>query len=226
MRRAFLFCVSTLPLAAFIACSGDPADVGPAADAGPDRREASVTPDPPEGDAGAPDAEKRSACEATRAYTLACGRDLLCGTTGYDTWCKQQETLLSSTQLIEAQIACSTPTRCDATLRRDCQYVKYAAPLTAAQEALLRDFCRTCAPGGEAACEATALAYDRDAGPDGVTDLFLAVWESSDALATEMAQKCTGAQLDAGADAGFVACEKTFGQCAGGVYVDRLPNCP
>lgn len=193
-------------------------------DAGRDRRESSTT-TPPDDDAGADAATTPTACPATRAYTLACGRELLCGTTGYDRWCAQQERDLSSRQLIEAQIACSTPTRCDAKLRRDCQYSRYAAPLTAAQDSLLRAFCQTCAPA-DGTCATTAIAYDADAGPDGVTDLFLAVWESSDTLAAEMQRACTGGALDAGADGGRAACEKAFGQCAGGVYVDRLPDCP
>jgi hypothetical protein len=56
-----------------------------------------------------------------------------------------------------------------------------------------------------------------------VPDIFIAAWELSDPLTSDIDTKCTGSALDGGADAG---CVRAFADCAGGLYIDRLPNCP
>jgi hypothetical protein len=63
-----------------------------------------------------------------------------------------------------------------------------------------------------------------DSRPSSVSDLFVAAWELSDSLVDQVRTMCTGSALDAGsADGG---CASAFSDCAGGVYVDSLPDCP
>jgi len=157
---------------------------------------------------------------------------LECGA-GFDAWCKDLDAKTNSEARRAGERQCLTPDNCDKDKAKDCIYRSYAkAQRSAAQDALLTAYCQTCfaSAGDVALCKAAAPAYDPAKGPGSVTDVFLAVWELSDALATSIKDKCTGAALDGGAPAdggdGGVDCARAFAVCAGGLYVDALPNCP
>lgn len=212
--------------ASFLACAEDAADPVVAADAGTDAPGARRDGAAPEEDAGE-DAGARTTCQITRAYVEACGADLTCGPDDFDAWCEAADKAINSEAYRRAEAQCLTPDNCDGTKRRDCEYRSYgSAAQTDAQKALVAAFCQTCEPGN-AGCAARVTTYDVVAGPAAVTDEFIAAWELGDALTDEIRTKCTGAALDAGADAGdAAACAKAFAGCAGDLYVDRLPDCP
>lgn len=184
------------------------------------------------GDAG-PEA---STCELTRAYTLACdvgsdaGDPLTCGSAKFDAWCEQSDTAINSDAFRRAEALCLTKKNCDGYDRRDCEYRSYAtATPTAAQKQVVAAYCQTCEPTDPVGCAARKVDYDPNLGPKGTDDVFVAAWELNDALCNQIRAKCTGATLDAGTlDAGADAapCLKAFGNCAGDIYVDSLPDCP
>jgi hypothetical protein len=166
-----------------------------------------------------------SICPLTREYTLACNGQLNCGDAGFDTWCAQNDRLVNSEQFREGARRClRAPDNCNPVKRSDCQYKSYTQPRTAAQQKVVDDYCATCFPQDVAGCKQRSVTYDPDAGPSAVPDIFIAAWELSDSLTTQIDTKCTGAALDAGTDDG--GCAKAFADCAGGLYIDTLPNCP
>ena len=172
-------------------------------------------------------------CAKTAAYEIGCGRgaDLTCGDAGFAQWCLQNDKIINSTQFDQAELGCLTQANCDQTKRHDCDYRTYMkGSLDTAQTDLLTSYCKTCEPANVSACAARQSSYDPSAGPDSVSDVFVAVWELSDSLAMKVRADCTGAALDAGVDAstdaGITACAKAFSSCSGGVFVDALPNCP
>lgn len=163
-------------------------------------------------------------CSITREFTVACNGQLNCGDAGFDLWCADNDRLVNSQQFREGVVRClRAPDNCDSAKRSDCQYKSYTQPRTAAQQKVVDDYCATCSPQDVAGCKQRSVSYDPDAGPSSVPDIFIAAWELSDSLTTQIDTKCTGAALDAGPDAG---CEKAFADCAGGLYIDSLPNCP
>jgi hypothetical protein len=185
-------------------------------------------------DTGAADAGAPSTCERTRAYTTACNKLLpdggdppTCGDAKFDAWCALNDTAINSASFRRAEALCLTDKHCDGLDRRDCEYRSYAtATPTAAQEQVVAAYCQTCEPADPKGCATRKTTYDPTLGPKSTDDVFVAAWELGDALADEIRTKCTGAALDAGAGADAGACLKAFGSCAGGVYLDRVPNCP
>lgn len=173
-----------------------------------------------------------STCEITRAYVTACaklqpdgGEGLTCGEAKFDAWCDANDKAINSNSYRRAEAKCLTTMNCDGLGRRDCEYRTYAtATPSAAQKAVVAAYCQTCEPADPTGCATRKTAYDPAKGPKSTDDIFVAAWELSDALDDEIRAKCTGAALDAGPDA--AACLKQFASCAGGVYVDRLPDCP
>ncbi|MBS2019777.1 MAG: hypothetical protein JST00_43340 [Deltaproteobacteria bacterium] len=180
---------------------------------------------PIESDAGA-DATTKTTCEITREYIATCGGDLTCGASKFDTWCAQNDKVINSEAYRRAEALCLTKANCDPDLRRDCEYKSYAtATATAAQKAVVAAYCQTCEPADPTGCATRKTTYVPAAGIKSVDDVFVAGWELADPIADEIRTKCTGSALDAGGgDA--AACLKVFANCAGGVYVDRLPDCP
>lgn len=177
-------------------------------------------------DAGA-DAAARSTCEITRAYVVACGGDLTCGPAKFDAWCKSNDDAINSAAYRRAEAECLTKDNCDGKKRRDCEYKSYgSATPTAAQTQVVTAYCQTCEPSDQAGCATRKTTYDSTKGIDSVDDVFVAAWELADPVVDEIRTKCTGSALDAGADAADGGCLKAFANCAGGVYVDRLPDCP
>lgn len=231
MRRALLLTFVAVPVLVAVACSDDPAPAGgggsPDASTSRDGASESSTP----ADSGA-DAAPADVCAVERQHATDCKTALECGA-GFDAWCKDLDAKTNSEARRAGERQCLTPDNCDKDKAKDCIYRSYAkAQRSAAQDALLTAYCQTCfaSPGDVALCKAAAPAYDPAKGPGSVTDVFLAVWELSDALASSIKDKCTGAALDGGAPAdggdGGVDCARAFAVCAGGLYVDALPNCP
>jgi len=178
------------------------------------------------GDAGA-DAAARSTCELTRAYLVACGGDLTCGDAKFDAWCKSNDDAINSAAFRRAEAMCLTKDNCDSKKRRHCEYESYgSATPTAAQTQVVTAYCQTCEPGDQAGCATRKTSYDGAKGTDSVDDVFVAAWELADPIVDEIRTRCTGSALDAGADAADGGCLKAFANCAGGIYVDRLPDCP
>lgn len=165
-------------------------------------------------------------CEITREYIATCGGDLTCGASKFDAWCAQNDKVINSEAYRRAEALCLTKANCDPDLRRDCEYKSYAsATATAAQKAVVAAYCQTCEPSDPTGCATRKTTYVPAAGIKSVDDVFVAGWELADPIADEIRTKCTGSALDAGGgDA--AACLKVFANCAGGVYVDRLPDCP
>ena len=113
------------------------------------------------------------------------------------------------------------PGTCDGNERADCRYKLYKeSDMSPAQKGLVNAFCSTCSPG--ATCFAKTIAYDAKAGPTKVSDAFIAVWELSDEIVAKVQKACTGDALP-GKNGD---CPKAFGQCAAGIYLDALPECP
>ena len=207
---------------AFVAACSDSKNTGSAT-----ITDASTTPD------GEPAPVSGSVCELTRAYVIACSKDkpdagdqLNCGASKFDAWCAANDTAVNSESYRRAQTQClGMNASCDPDTRKDCEYKTYASAMpTDAQKQVALAFCQTCEPADPTGCAARKTTYDPAVGPDGVDDVFVAAWELNDALANEIRTKCTGSAADAGANA--AACLKQFGTCAGGIYLDRLPDCP
>ncbi len=230
MTRYALLAVSALAAsaAAAIACNSDTVDI-PGADAAPDAPPEARAPAGDAGDAGgdAPAEDSGSACAAELAHAQACNKtaDLNCGVGGFVAWCKNTEITTDSDQRRRARAKCLTRDNCDGKKLKECIYRSYGAEqLTPAQRKLVEGYCATCAPG-DGQCFARETTYPEALGPDGVTDVFLAAWELGEALTRKIEGQCTGRSLaDAGPDAG--TCAKRFGNCAGGLFIDSLPDCP
>jgi hypothetical protein len=181
-----------------------------------------ATPDRDASDATLDGDASESYCATRRAYDEACGLDPTCGVDHFDAWCAQNDAVINSDAFRRVEAKCLTSEYCNQAERRDCELRSYADETpTATQSAIVDAYCETCEPGNVAGCRVEQTTYDPNAGPTSVTDVFVAAWELSDALTAEIKTKCTGGALDAGSN-----CAKAFSNCAGGVYVDRLPDCP
>lgn len=214
---------------AFAACS-DGADVTSTAvgtaDGGTD---VAARPDAsdPRRDGGEEDASARTICAITRAYYEGCGNeaDLNCGSAGFDAWCAANDEAINSATYRAAEVLCLDGDHCDGADRRDCEYGHYAdVPPTAAQVALVGAYCTQCSPGDVEGCKVSSTTYDRAKGIESVPDVFVAAWELSDVLVEEITTTCLGkGAADASEDP--LSCAKTFGSCAAGIYLDRIPEC-
>ncbi len=205
--------------------AGDPGD--PGADAKSDSRtsdlDGSTLPDSP---------SSLSTCEQTHQYITECnklapdGGDVpTCGEAKFDAWCRLNDEAINSAAYRRAETQCLTTKNCDGLDRRDCEYRTYAtATPTAAQVAVVEAYCQMCEPADQADCAKRKITYNAAKGPTSTDDVFVAAWELSDKLDEQIRTQCTGSAVDASADA--AACLKQFGNCAGGIYVDALPDCP
>lgn len=167
---------------------------------------------------GADTAQGQTWCDALGAKQERCDGVRECGTT-FTSWCSAQSKT-NSLAFEEADAVCLA-NGCDSTSRSDCRYRAYKeSSLTAAQKAFITAYCGTCPSAG---CEASLRTYDPVKGPKGVSDAYVAAWELSDAITTDIRVSCTGAALvvDAGGD-----CVKAFGSCAADHYLNALPSCP
>jgi len=210
---------STTAISAVAPGASDDAAAGGGDSGGPGAEASAQVDGAPGGDSATPDT-----CELTRAYYFACGEELTCGADKFGAWCAQNDSIMNSATYRRAEAMCLTPANCDGTDRRDCEYRTYAtATPTAAQRQVVQAYCTTCEPGDVAGCVTRKSTYDPAGGVSSVDDVFVAAWELSDPIVDEIRTKCTGTPPDAGAS---VTCAKAFSDCAGGVYVDRLPNCP
>ncbi len=215
IRRAVAALALPLVLHAF-ACSTEKSEVVP------DLGDAASTVDAARPrDAGGDAPPAKTHCETYQAYTQGCGETPNCGDK-FLAWCALTEPT-ESAQLHAARLRCMTQDNCVPKVRHACEYETYtAASLSAAQRGLAEAYCATCEASDVAGCVTRSTTYDAAKGPDGVTDIFLGVYESSDSVATTMKTKCTGAALSF--DAG--TCARAFALCAGNVFVDGLPDCP
>ena len=167
-------------------------------------------------------------CAQELEYFPVCKKptnDINCGAATCEAWCTTNQAATDSEQRVRAKAACLDVKHCDPNTLKDCMYSAYnKMQPTAAQAKLIADYCATCEPG-DSACPATKIAYNPAKGPNSIDDMYLAAWELSEALTVAIDQKCTGPAIaDAGADAG--SCQKRFGNCAGSLFVDALPDCP
>ncbi|CAN5786945.1 hypothetical protein BH11MYX4_BH11MYX4_68480 [soil metagenome] len=209
--------------------SGDPSD--PDARASKDGAGGDSSSSDLDGGPGEDTGTTASTCAVTRDYVTACnklapdgGDELTCGEGKFDAWCELNDKAINSAAYRRAEAQCLTTKNCAGLARRDCEYRSYAtATPTNAQKQVVLAYCQTCEPG-DSTCPARKVAYDPAKGPKSTDDVFVAAWELNDALDDEIRTKCTGAALDAGPDA--AVCLKAFGNCAGGIYVDHLPDCP
>jgi hypothetical protein len=170
----------------------------------------------PEGDA-AP--EFASWCEALGAKMDRCAGMRECAA-GFPMWCPEQSKT-NSLAFETAEKKCLRSS-CEQGVLSDCRYKTYASlSQTQVQKNLVKAYCASCG-AGDATCESVITSYNAAVGAASVTDAFVAAWEFSDELTTEITMKCTGAalMLDAG------DCAKTFGGCAADVYLARVPSCP
>jgi hypothetical protein len=161
------------------------------------------------------------------------GDPFTCGEAKFDAWCAKADQAINSEAYRRAEALCLVKKNCDGFDRRDCEYRSYAtAKQTTAQKAVVTAYCQTCEPTDVSGCVTRKTDYDRGLGPKSTDDVFVAAWELSDTLDDEIRTKCTGSALDAGVlgalDAGgdAAACLKAFGNCAGDIYVNALPECP
>ncbi len=172
-----------------------------------------------------------STCALTREYHTECnkrapdgGEELTCGDGKFDAWCDLNDKAINSATFRRGQALCLTAKNCATTTRHDCEYSSYAtATPTAAQTAVVAAYCQTCEPT-DGTCPTRKIAYDKAKGPSSTDDVFVAAWELNDALDDLIRTQCTGSALDAGTT--VATCLKNFGNCAGGIYVDHLPDCP
>ncbi len=174
------------------------------------------------GDSSAP-FDPSKVCAQELAYLNVCKKPVECAA-NFEAWCKTNQAATDSEQRVRAKAACLDVTHCDKASRDDCIYKSYnTQKLSANQQKLLDDYCATCEPGVSSCAQ--KYVYSETKGPDSVDDIYIAVWELSDALVTQADQKCTGpAVADAGSDAG--TCARRFAVCAGNLFVDALTVCP
>jgi hypothetical protein len=217
-------------IAAFIAACSSDSSSAPAGGGGGD-----AAPDD-----GRPDgATAVSTCELTRAFILDCnqgsdaGDQLTCGAAKFDAWCASNDQAINSDAYRRAEARCLTHASCTNATRADCEAKSLAMDRpTAAQKNVVAAYCQTCEPADPTGCAMRKAGYDPAKGPDSTDDVFIAAWELNDVLTDQIRTKCTGTALDGGIeaqlDAGGVAnpCLKAFGNCAGDIYVNALPDCP
>ena len=216
--------IAAAPIAAAVACADSTAsEAGSTSDAG---NGADSARDGSKGKTDGGDTDPKTTCEITRAYGEACGSDsdLNCGASGFDAWCEANDKAINSEAFRRAQALCLTESNCDGAKRRDCEYKHYNEETpTASQKALVAAYCETCAPSDVAGCTKRSTTYDPTKGIKSVDDIFIAAWELTDDIVDEIKTQCTGA-TDAGSD--VATCAKTFANCAGDIYLARLPDCP
>ncbi len=167
-------------------------------------------------------------CAQELEYFAVCKtppNDINCTATKFEAWCTLNQAATDSAQRVRARAACLDAKHCTSSVLKDCLYKSYGTQQqTPAQAKLVADYCATCEPA-DATCATRKIAYDAAKGPSSIDDVYLAAWELSEALTVAIDQKCTGPAIaDAGADAG--SCQKRFGNCAGSLFVDALPDCP
>lgn len=240
VKRVFLF-VATTALAgsgivAIAACATSESSAAPVIPSDAKDANERATPARPAAKDGAADDADGSAlstCDLTRQYVSLCGKpnDLTCGTAKFDAWCALQDETMNSEAFRHAEQACLTSANCDGLDRRDCEYRTYATePRTEAQNRLVAAYCQTCEANDLVGCAVRKTTYDPAKGPKSTDDVFVAAWELSDTLVTEIRNRCTGPDRDAGPDAsddaGTDACLRQFAKCAGDIYVNHLPDCP
>lgn len=179
-----------------------------------------------------------STCEVTRAYTVDCslgsdaGDPLTCGSAKFAAWCALNDQAINSDAYRRAEAKCLTHANCDGLARRDCEYRSYVmATPTKSQKDVVAAYCQTCEPMDPAGCATRKTTYDPSKGPSSTDDAFVAAWELSDTLVDQIRTTCTGTALDGGiaaqVDGGAAnPCLKAFGNCAGDIYVNALPDCP
>jgi hypothetical protein len=175
-------------------------------------------------DGGSDAAGTADLCAATRAYVIECAgeNELDCGASNYDAWCADKDQKTNSEAFRNAETTCLPTVGCDTDARKDCEYKSYSGQKqTDAQKSLAEAYCATCEPS-DTGCVARVVTYDAAAGPKGVTDVFIAVWELADPIVDQIREKCTGTALADGTD----PCPKRFGSCAAGPYLDGIPDCP
>ena len=217
--------MAAAPVAAAVACADSTAsEPGSTTDAGntADVRDGAKSTT----DGG--DTAPKTTCEITRAYVEACGSDseLNCGASGFDAWCEANDKAINSEAFRRAEALCLTEDNCDGAKRRDCEYKQYNEETpSSSQKALVSAYCETCAPSDVAGCTTRSTTYDPTKGIKSVDDIFIAAWELADDVVDEIKAQCTGAATtDAGSD--VAACAKAFANCAGDIYLARLPDCP
>lgn len=225
LRRLIQAALAVTPVVAMVAACDDPASNASfgESDGGTDvtRSDASRSADAKDSDAAA-----ETICAITRKYTETCGSaaDLNCGEGGFDAWCEANDQAINSEAYRRAEALCLTVANCDGKKRRDCEYRHYDDETpTESQRAVVAAYCETCEPSDISGCTTRSTKYDPAKGVGSVGDIFVAAWELSDELASEIRTKCTGSSV---VDAGAAACAQTFAGCAGDIYLDRLPDCP
>ena len=201
-------------------------EAGTSREAGPIPAADAKAPDGASVDGSAFDPSK--VCAQELAYFDTCKIDpkqVNCTPAKFEAWCSTNQSATDSDQRVRAKAACLNVKHCGASDLKACIYETYnTLSLSPAQTKLVADYCATCEPGS-AACVQNHVKYNPSKGPGSVDDLYLAAWELSEKLVVAIDQKCTGAPFaDAGADAG--TCDRRFAQCAGGLFVDALPDCP
>ena len=165
-------------------------------------------------------------CGALGAKMDRCDHERACGDK-FDAWCTQFSTM-NSAIYTEADAACLATT-CEVSARSDCRFRHYRREaLSTAQTALLDAYCASC---GDADCAERTLRYNSAAGPNSVSDAFIASWELSEPIVDAIRTRCTGLRDagdagDAGTASDRATCVHDFGQCAADVYFEVLPDCP
>ncbi len=200
-------------------------------EAGTTREAGTPTPDAKAPDGGSLDGsafDPSKVCAQELAYFDACKidpKEVNCTPAKFEAWCSTNQSATDSAQRVRAKAACLDVKHCNASDLKGCIYETYnTLSLSPAQTKLVADYCATCEPGSSA-CAQNHVKYNPSKGPGSIDDLYLAAWELSENLVVAIDQKCTGAAVaDAGADAG--TCDRRFAQCAGGLFVDALPDCP
>jgi hypothetical protein len=221
---------------AFAACTGNGSS-GPGGEVKPEPSKDGGTEDSPvpdlDGSTGEDTGPSESTCVLTRSFVTACnklapdgGEELTCGDGKFDAWCELNDKAINSAAYRRAEQMCLTTKNCAPADRHDCEYRSYGSVTpTAAQKQVVAAYCQTCEPT-DTNCAARKTTYDALKGPKSTDDVFIAAWELNDALDDEIRVKCTGSALDASAGPDAAVCLKAFGNCAGGIYVDHLPDCP
>jgi hypothetical protein len=217
-RFAALFALALSSSGALLHCSGDDskASGGDAGlDALPDVSTADVPAASDVSDAGTPEALVDSGltpyCQAFSTYALGCGYTL-CDDGGsmFVSACDAFDNDVNSLTRRQAELMCLTQANCVTAARRNCDYEQYVQSTpTMAQQKLVADYCATC-PTDAGNCALNAISYNADAGASSASAIFLAGWEYSDQVTTQLDTLCTGGALmqpEGG------TCAAAFGSC-------------
>lgn len=154
-------------------------------------------------------------CATLKTKQLRCDKEQQCGA-DFDSWCAKQAT--TNSKAFESADTDCVNSSCSVSDRSACRYKKYAGiGMSALQQALAESYCSTCT--AVPSCLSATTNYTS---VDEVSDAFLAVWEFSDAMVSEIKQKCTGSALKIVKD----NCPKSFSDCASDIYFSALPDCP